>query len=440
VTTRRVLVEAKSLVIGGTEINAVQFAAQVREHGWEPTVIVPSDSRPLGPTIHDVARELGIEVREYDRQPTVCAAARQLSRFAADSGADLVHVYSQRRMRAAYLGPCRFGRRPLVVTAYEMSVSPFTLRGVPLVVGTKYLDEELALRPGATVMISPPVDVASDAPDPAAGRVFRRERGIRDDELLVVWVGRLAEAMKAPAIRDLIAAAELIDRSDVVFLLVGAGDAEAALRAQAAEANRRLGRDAVRLAGPMADARPAYAAADIGVAMGGSAARTLAFGKPLVAVGEAGWSKRFDPASASGIFRNSFWSDVRFPDGARRLASELAPLLSDAAMRAELGAFGRRFAMRSFGLPAMAEALANLYERALTEYGLRAWSRDLDLELAAAAHLVGRTFRPSADLDVEYRFSRAAAERLRLRVPPARRAADPALMDLERWTPRAIVR
>ena len=46
------------------------------------------------------------------------------------------------------------------------------------------------------------------------------------------------------------------------------------------------GRQVVLLTGEIADPRPAYAAADVVVGQGGSALRGMAFGKPLVVVGE----------------------------------------------------------------------------------------------------------------------------------------------------------
>lgn len=423
-TGGRVLVLMNGLGLGGTEINAVQFAAQVREQGFESVLVGPADSLPPGASIRDVAWDYGVEIRDYERQPTVRAGARLLSTLACDVSADLVHVYGQRRMRAAYLGPCRLARRPLVLTNYDMEHNPFTLRGVPLVVGTRYLAEELTERPGEVTLISPPVDIAQDSQDAVDGAAFRRAHGVREDQILVTWVGRLASEMKAPAIRDLIAAVELLDRDRVVVAVVGTGDAEAELRALADGTNDRLGRPAVRFLGAMTDPRPAYAAADVEVGMGSSAARSLAFARPVVAVGEAGWSLRFDEETADGILRNSFWSDVPVADGARRLTDQLRPLVDDAGLRERLGRFGRGFAERSFGLPAMAERLAGVYTRALAGYGPRDWARDVELELAAASCKLTRRWAPPADAGAEYELSERTVRRFRARVARGSRAVD----------------
>ena len=51
------------------------------------------------------------------------------------------------------------------------------------------------------------------------------------------------------------------------------------------------GRQVVLLTGEIADPRSAYAAADVVVGQGGSALRGMAFGKPLIVVGEEGFSE-----------------------------------------------------------------------------------------------------------------------------------------------------
>jgi glycosyltransferase involved in cell wall biosynthesis len=135
----------------------------------------------------------------------------------------------------------------------------------------------------------------------------------------------------------------------------------------------------------MANPRPAYAAADIVLGMGSSAARGLAFGKPLVVQGEAGWSELFDENTAAALARYSFWSADAVEHPVERLAGIIAPLLADDARRAQLGEFGRRFAVERFGLTMMAAKLAAFYGEALGSYGLRRWGGDLAPELAILA-------------------------------------------------------
>lgn len=380
----RVLVQINSLALGGTQINAVDLAAAVREHGYESVLIGPTDTLPHGPSLFEIADDRGVQLQAFDRPRSTFAGARAMVRLAREHRADLVHVYGSWTSRPAWWGPCMFGRRPLVQTVYEMAVDPLTHQNTGLVIGTKYLEEELSTRPGGVDLISPPVDVERDDSQRVSGRAYVDHHGLRHDNFRVVMVTRLDEEMKAAGVESAIQAIGALTTPGVDLLVVGTGDAEKRLRKLADEVNERKCRRAVILAGPMADPRPAYAAADVMVGMGGSAARTLSFGKPLVVAGEAGWFKTFTPNTAAELFRNSFWSPDSMDDPVGSLIECLRPLLDDPHRRTELGQFGREFAEQNFGLPAMAKRLAQTYDTAMGSYGFDRWRRDAALELEHA--------------------------------------------------------
>lgn len=372
----RVLVMLNGLTLGGTELNSVDFAWAVRKLGFESLLVAerePGKPRPL----LEIAAARGLPVAVVDRPRTTLAAARVLTALARRHRADIVHTYGWWNARPSFWGPCRLGRLPLVMTAYEMSLQPQIFPRASLVVGTGYQRDDLAARPGPVHFISPPVDLARDDAEAVRTRAFIYEHELPAGHVRLVLVSRIAELMKAHGVESAIRAVERLDIPGVDLVVVGGGDAEARMRVLAGEVNARLGRRAIVMTGSMVDPRPAYAAADVVIGMGGSAARGLAFGKPLVAVGESGWSDSFIPGSAARIFRSSFWSDAHVEDSAGLLADKLAPLVRDAALRRELGAFGREFATANFGLEAMAERLATAYHEALGRPGRRrAWLAD----------------------------------------------------------------
>ena len=393
----RILVHLNSLELGGTQINAVDFAVALRARGIESLLVGDRASQSGGPSVLDIAAAKGVRVEPYDAASGVFAHARQLTGFADDFGADLVHVYgSWGGGRPTFWGPARWGTRPWVLTVYEMRVSYKMHRHMPLIVGTGYLLDEQASRPGGAVLISPPVDLASDAPDAVDGTAFRTQHGLGDGPLLVI-VSRLVSNMKSLPIGVAIDAMRTLAGRGVTLAIVGAGDNEAAIARHAAEVNDAVGRDAVRMLGPMADPRPAYASADVMLGMGGSAARSLAFGKPLVVQGEAGFSALFEPGSAAVLARSSYWSPDAVPDPVGMLLDSLAPVLDDPTCRAELGAFGREFATSRFGLEAMTDRLAEVYSEALGRRNTSQWIRDLPREgrrfTEKLGRLVGRTAR-----------------------------------------------
>ena len=381
VRSRVVLVHLNSLELGGTQINALDLAEAVVPHGFRSHLIGPAPTSS-GDTLLDVARDRGVEVTPYREPPTALAHSRVLARWADALGADLVHAYGTwGAARAVYWGPCRFARRPWVLTMYEMALHPSVHRHVPLIVGTEYLLEECAGRPGPTVLISPPVDMVRDKPSSASAR---------RSQVTMVIVSRLEDDMKSVPVEAAIGAVSRLRGHDLVLEIVGSGAAESRLRTMGDKVNADLGRSAIRFVGAMADPRPAYAAADIVLGMGGSAARGLAHGKPLVVQGESGWSAVFEPGNAAMLARNSYWSPEQVDEPDALLARHLSTLIGDEERRRRLGAFGRTFAEQRFSLTAMAEKLAAVYELASTSYDARAWMSDLLVEARRAPDKLAR--------------------------------------------------
>ncbi|MDF2491460.1 MAG: glycosyltransferase, partial [Microbacterium sp.] len=70
---------------------------------------------------------------------------------------------------------------------------------------------------------------------------------------------------------------------------MGDGPARAEIEQRAAAVNAECGEGTVVVTGNLDDPRPAYAAADIALGMGGSALRALAYGAPLIVQGEHGF-------------------------------------------------------------------------------------------------------------------------------------------------------
>ena len=68
------------------------------------------------------------------------------------------------------------------------------------------------------------------------------------------------------------------------------------------------------LIGAMVDPRPAYAAADVVVGMGGSALRGMAFAKPVIVVGEKNFAEVFDQDTAQGFYDRGIYG---LGDGSR---------------------------------------------------------------------------------------------------------------------------
>jgi glycosyltransferase involved in cell wall biosynthesis len=394
VASVNVLVTLNSLIVGGSQLNAVDLAIAAQQHGVRSVIVGYRSTLPAsGASMLDAANERGVALHVLDVATDTIAAAPALARLADEHDIDLVHAYGGWDLRAAFLGPCRWGRRPLVQTVYEMYVPSQTYPRQPLIVGTGYLlDEQQAGRPGPVDLISPPVDLTTDTPDHDAS-AFVTRFGLDPSRLRVVIVSRLATSMKERGVQQTIEAMASLDRDHVDLLVVGSGDAESRLRAAGDRVNGLLNRPAVTFLGAMHDPRGAYGVADVVIGMGSSAARALAFGKPLIVAGEHGWYRTFDRDTSAMLFRNSFWGDETDPDPVAGLSHQIRDLVDDADRRRDLGRYGREFAEGHFGLQVMAGRLAGVYARSLNSHRASSWLRDLRTEAGPATSWVQRRWR-----------------------------------------------
>jgi glycosyltransferase involved in cell wall biosynthesis len=367
----RIVVYPHAMGIGGSQLNAIQLAGAVRDRGHE--VIVVAEPGPLVDTV----RELGLEIvpiPEHRRRPSPVVAAR-LTRLVADRDVDVVHGYEWPPAVEAFYGPrLRLGT-PVLATILSSSVVPFFPRPVPLLVGTEQLRStaRAAGYPRVNLM-EPPVDTDHDRPGacgPGAVARFRARYAPDPDLPLVVMVCRLVPALKR---ESLLAACDAIGElasagTPARLVIVGDGPVRAELAARADAANRRAGRELVVLAGELADPRPAYDAADVVAGMGGSALRALAFGKPLVVVGERGFSELLTERTAPTFLADGWYGlgPGSLGAGVTGLRRQLSRLLSDPLLRAELGTFGRDLVLHRFSLRGAARTQEREYRQVIAE-------------------------------------------------------------------------
>ncbi|HEX5404355.1 MAG TPA: glycosyltransferase family 4 protein [Pseudonocardiaceae bacterium] len=364
----RIIVYPHAMEIGGSQLNAVQLAGAARDRGHD--VIVVAEPGPLV----DVVRELGLEyvpIPERRRRPSGKVAGL-LTKLVAQRSVDIVHGYEWPPAVEAFYGPRLRLRTPVLATVMSSSIVPFFPKPIPLLVGTDQLKHvaRAAGYPRVNLM-EPPVDTDQDQPGVCGPTDFRAHYAPDPALPLAVMVCRLVPDLKRESLLTACGAVEELAATGTPaqLVIVGDGPVRAELAERAELANQRTGRRLVVLTGELADPRPAYDAADVVLGMGGSALRALSFGKPLVVVGERGFSELLTERTAPKFLADGWYGlgPGSRGEGVAGMRRSLAAVLADPALRNELGAYGRQLVLSRFSLRSAAEALEAEYQQAIED-------------------------------------------------------------------------
>ncbi|WP_341728848.1 glycosyltransferase [Brooklawnia sp.] len=357
----RILVYPHDLNMGGSQTNAIELAAAVRDLGHECMIFGQRG------VLNSRIDELGLEFIEAPRPshrptPWIVSALRRL---AIARGIDVIHGYEWPPGMEALLAAKRDGDTRAVCTVMSMSVAPFLPDTMPLIVGTHQIAaHERKVGRHDVHVIEPPVDLEHNVM-PASDELesFRRAWPL-DGRPLVVCVSRLANELKAEGILTAIAVAdEMIEGQAFQLMIVGDGPARQRIEDAAHRVNsRRAG--TIILTGELADPRPAYAIADVGLGMGGSALRSMAFGVPLIVQGENGFFRTLTPETVD-LFKWQGWYGMGEGDsGSTELRGELVPLLASPTRRQSLRAFAHSV-VNEFSLETAAHRQVRIYQQVL---------------------------------------------------------------------------
>ena len=359
----KILVFAHRLEVGGTQVNAIELAAELRDkYGHEPVLFATP-----GPMVElATAKGLRFLPAPEARWNPSWARMRALREAIRREKPDLVHAWDWPQCLDAYYGVHLTQGVPLLVTVMSMAVPRLVPRAVLTTFGTPELvDQARAAGRSRLGLLLPPVDVHHNAPDAAKGKEFRAAHGFDPDEILLVTVSRLVEHLKLEALHRTVRAMTVLGRETPLRLvIVGDGTARANLERLAAETNAALGRPAVVLTGALVDPRPAYAAADVVIGMGGSSLRALAFAKPTVVVGEQGFVSAFTPETADHFLYTGMYGLGDGDEGNVRLVAELRKVVEQPDQLAGLGEFSRDFILRNYSLESVTRGLDALCREA----------------------------------------------------------------------------
>lgn len=359
----KIVVYPHDLGMGGSQLNAIELAAEVARHGHE--VMVFGQDGPLSKRIAELGLEF-IQSPPTHRRPTL-GIGRAVEVLAKRRDLDIVHGYEWPPTLEAVLG-VRRTTAVAVSTVLSMSVAPFIPDYVPLLVGTEQIMAAERLGRRTVGLMEPPVDTRLNSPLihlPVDD--FRRRWRIDPHPMTLVIVSRVAKEMKLEGILSAMAVVERLNANcPVQLVIVGSGPAVDDVKKAAGRVNTTLGTRRVIVTGELSDPRAAYAIADIALGMGGSALRAMAFGKPLVVQGVNGFWEVLSPETLP-LFHWQGWfgQGNGQSEGQKRLFEILRSLIANDARRRDLAAFSLETVRERFSLTQAAENLLEFYDDAL---------------------------------------------------------------------------
>jgi glycosyltransferase involved in cell wall biosynthesis len=366
----KIIVFADRMEVGGTQTNAIELTAALRDIYGHDVVLFATP----GPMV-EVAKNKGLRFipapwRKSIQSVPSLPMMRALREVVRSERPDLIHVWDWWQCIDAFYALHLTGRVPLLVS-YMLSdeltrVLPKTLLttfGTP-----EFVDRAKAAGRRRAELLVPPVDVNLNKPGVVDPRPFREQYNIETNDVVLVTISRLASFMKMESVRRTIDAIRVLGRDLPLRLVIaGDGDARKELERLAGETNTAIGRPAVVFTGELLDPRAAYAAADIVVGMGGSALRGMAFGKPAIIVGEQGFSSPFNPETADSFYYYGMYGVGDGNASNTRLISQIRTLAASRAERPALGEFSRRFVMDHFALENICAQLERYCQAAVAE-------------------------------------------------------------------------
>ncbi len=361
----KILVFAYDLVVSGVVVNAIELAAALRDfHGHE--VVLFAAPGPMVKLVEDKGLRFLPAPSAHLRIHPSPARMRALRDVIRRECPDLVHVWDWDQSLDAYYIEHLLMGFPIVVTDMTMNLQRMLPKALPTTFGTTELvDEGRVMGYRQVELMLPAVDVHRNAPDAVDPRPFREHYGIEDTDITLVTVSRLDTCLKGESLNRTLDAVSTLGRDlPVRFVMVGDGNARAKLQKKADETNTKLGRAAVVLTGMLVDPRPAYAAADIVVGMGGSALRGMAFGKPVVIVGAQGFSAPFTPETVGAFYHKGLYGRGDGSPSNTRLVGDIRELAEHPGNLSVLGEFSRQFVLKHFALETVSARFADFCHNA----------------------------------------------------------------------------
>lgn len=356
-------VDAETGFSGG-EVQVFLLMEGLRRRGWTNLLLCPPGSR-----CEAEGRGRGFDVETVPmRNDLALGAVPRLAHALRGHGALLAHLHTGRAHWLGGLAARRVGIPALTTRRMDRVLR----RGPWTSILYGLVRRAVAISPAVDALLAAggvpapmrriiPSSVDPEALRPAVAReTTRRDAGLGDEDVLLLVLAQITRRKGIDVLLDAFAAVRAPSPRTHLWI-AGDGPERAALAAQAASLG--LG-DAVTFLGPRADKADLLAAADVLVlpsrreGLGIAALEAMAAGRAVLASRVGGLAEAV-VHEGTGLLVP--------PDDASALGDALRRLLTDAALRARLGAAGPERIRAGFHCDHMVDAYDALYGEILAE-------------------------------------------------------------------------
>lgn len=362
----KVLMVVTYLNVGGTETHVLSLARSLKRMGH--TVGIATTGGPF----EEKFKASGVSVHRIPKHANLHSMARAIRNIVQVGAYEIVHAHDEESFDVVGMGQ-KLIRVPCVITVHGryhsipslkraaafanrvIAVSPSVYRWVQRI-GVKHKRLEMLPNGIETALYAPPE------------KGNRKSLANSTSEFVVAYVGRF-EGFKATVAKRVITTSTLIAHNCPAFKLImhGVGPARSQLIRHANRANQRLGRQYIRFVPTTQLVLTTYRAADLVIGSGRVAMEAMASGKPVIAMGNAGYVGVIDEKSMHRAVDGNFGDhSAPYASTPEMLARDMKRCMkhSPGYMR-RLGTSSRRLIVNRFGAGQVGRRIEQIYANAL---------------------------------------------------------------------------
>lgn len=373
----KILMALNGLDIGGAETHVVELSKEIKRRGHE--VIMVSS----GGVYQKEVEDFGIKhytVTLISRSPAdILASKKQLKEIILKEKPDIVHSHARipgflldmvhREMKKSFV---------FVTTAHWTFDTSFLVKKLTrwgektLAVSDdlkKYLLKYYPEVKEENIYISiNGIDGRKFSKD-VSGKRVEEEFSLTPDAKKIVYVSRLNPAVCAPAY-NIIEKIEKINNAvpGVEVIIVGGGDCLEDMTKKAEEANKKLGRRAIIMAGPRTDINEIHANADVCVGVSRAILEPMIMEKKCVVAGQEGYIGILTPEKLDMSIKCNFTCRGCDPLDADILSDDIIKLFNmDDAQSKDVTDYGKSVVETYYSVKKMADDNLAMYDDALKD-------------------------------------------------------------------------